>query len=200
MATSPSRLITASGLGNRSASWLRIGRPTVTSSALTSPSPPDQKVLAIRPRSDARLYAASSAGRADRSPFLANDSASSTVGSPMPSRKRPRAIRTRCLAEAGSTSFSKAANSERFFSTDPPPAAPAMSIKRACTSVTGSGRVDPCAESLAATSPRSPSWPNSFVTSTMGMAKAWAMAAITSFSPRPISTGSKKGTSRPWIR
>jgi len=38
------------------------------------------------------------------------------------------------------------------------------------------------------------------VTSSTGLEKACAIAAITSFSPRPISTGSKNGTSLPWIR
>src|SRR5207248_3087088 len=86
----------------------------------------------------------------------------------MPSRKRPSAMRTRCLAEVGSTCLSKLANSERFFSTDPAPAAPAISVNLACTSLTGSAALVPCTESFAATSPRSPSRPNSFATSPIG--------------------------------
>src|SRR2546423_5771169 len=109
-------------------------------------------------------------------------------------------MRTRCLAEAGSRSPSSPANSSSFRPRLPVPLAPAISNSRLCTSTMDGGSLTVFGASLRAVRPTSPTWRLSLLTSSLGMPYAIAMAETSSRSPRPISTGAKKGASRPWIR
>ncbi len=63
----------------------------------------------------------------------------------------------------------------------------------------GESLLDAAATRCAVT-PRSPVCLFSLTTSSFGASYAEAIAVISRRSPRPISTGSNSGASRPWIR